>query len=132
MEDLSWFELYQRVINFIIDDVNDYLLMLYICINIYKLCGYSFDFNKCCVCNTTYHLVGIDLYKQGSLCSNCVKDVKYLESTISIWKQIQNNEIKNIKTIKDFNIDNLRILVKDLMQFMYDELGLFSELYKVI
>ncbi len=132
MENLAWFELYQDVIRFILDDTNDYLLMLYICVNIYKLNGYSFSFDKCCFCGTTYHLTSIDLYKQSIACSNCVKDKKYLDTTINIWKQIQENPTISLKLIKDFNLDNIRILVKDLMQFIYDELGLFSDLYKSI
>ncbi len=132
MEQLEWFELYQHVIMNIINDANDYLLMLYICINIYKLCGYLFRFDKCCICETTYHLLAVDIYKQSTVCSGCAKEIKYLESTINIWKQMQNEDITNLKLIKDYNVDNIRLLVKDLMQFMYDELGLYSDLFKSI
>ncbi len=133
MEDLVWFELYQKVIHYILQDINDYLLMLYLCINTYKILGYGFNFDKCCMCNTTYHLTAVDMYKHQALCSNCAKDSKYLSSTLDLWKLIQSSDLNvNLKSVKDFDLDNLRKLVKDLMQFLYDEEGVFSNLYKSI
>ena len=133
-EDKKYFELYQKVIYYILNDVNEYLIILYICVSLYKLSGIKLVYDKCQKCASTYNLKTIDFKSYGSICKLCMnQSVKnYPINLIKLMFSLENDNLFDLVVIKDFDLIKLRELIHDLMIFIFETLGLYSNYFKVI
>lgn len=131
-----FFDFYQKVIFYLHADINEYLLLLFICINIYKQLGYQFDLEKCKKCGFNQTMY-IDQNDFGSVCIHCKEPHEHLlrldNSYLELMKQIINNNIDlSLININQYDLKVIRHLVLNLMHLIYQNGGIFCSFMKLI
>lgn len=130
---LKWFAYYQKVIYYILKDINDYLIILNICVFIYKNSGLIISFEECCICHTKYHIKTIDFNQKQVVCKACFNLEKhrlYQVKTLDLLYLMQTKDVL-VDTLKiKIDVDELKHLIKSLVIFLYENLGIYIETFK--
>lgn len=128
------FELYQKVILFLLNDINDYLIMLYICIKFYSILGTTINFKRCVYCGSMRNIKTINLTKYGGVCKICYKNNEniYDLEILKLWFEIQNNNDFIFSKEEYIDITKLRIVIRNIMNFIYENHGIYTDLLKEI
>lgn len=132
MDEKKWFILYQKLIFYILRDYNEYLIMLWLCVNVYKFSGLNIDFNSCYKCGGSLHIKSLELDSYRGVCNHCFNsklNYEYDTDMIKLLEKIQNNQI-NIESIKINNIKKLIPLLKSLIIFVAKNSGIYIDTAK--
>ncbi|MGL4951914.1 MAG: DNA repair protein RecO [Mycoplasma sp.] len=135
MNNAEFFRMYQLVILSIIQDINDYIITLFLLVRIYIFSGLSISFDSCWKCGGKKHMRTIDFNKFGVVCKMCWdKDLnkQFKKSTLNIFQQMQTCKQESLINFKIEDIDDMRSLIKSVMFFINDNLGIFFETLKLI
>lgn len=130
LENDKIYDFYQMCIFYMNAKINDYLLILYIIINFYKISGLTINFNHCCKCNDKLNLINIDFNNSSMICRNCNENKIISQSLIDFIKEVFINKKYNISLFKDFDIKELRIVIYQMISYLYDTSGIFLSTIK--
>ncbi|MGL4951316.1 MAG: DNA repair protein RecO [Mycoplasma sp.] len=130
-----WYKLYQDIIFSIIQDINDYLIVLFLLISVYKNIGLSINFNGCYYCSTKNFIKTVDFDHFGVVCKSC--NLKYnlkcfKKSNLIIFQQMQELNQKQLKSLNIEDIKDFIDLIKSVMFFINSNSGIFFETLKII
>ncbi|MGL4948400.1 MAG: DNA repair protein RecO [Mycoplasma sp.] len=130
-----WFNLYQDVILSMMQDINDYITILYLLVKIYELSGLNICFNNCFYCGSTKFIKTVDFNKYQVVCKLCLDPQKhkvFKKSNMITFQKMHSSDQGKLVDHRIEDIDDLRELIKTVMTFIYDNLGIFFESLKTI
>lgn len=128
--DEKWyFDFYQNILAYNSNKINDYLLILFIIINIYKKSGIVIDFKRCVKCNSFHNIKTVDIDHNGVICSACfdsMSNYTYNIASLKLWALIQNTDT-DLFEIALIPVKDMIRLIKTIHKFIYEKLGIFLE-----
>ncbi len=111
----KYFEIYQNVIDMLLNNMNDYYIMIYICLNIIKMLNLPINID-----NPEYSDY-LWTYK-----FNQKQNVHHLCDNIKlVLKKIINNEDVVQKDIDLFNLSELKFIVRQLISLIIDKTNIY-------
>ena len=111
----KYFEIYQNVIDMLLNNMNDYYIMIYICLNIIKMLNLPINID-----NPEYSDY-LWTYK-----FNQKQNVHHLCDNIKlVLKKIINNEEVVQKDIDLFNLSELKFIVRQLISLIIDKTNIY-------
>lgn len=132
IDNKKWFNIYQKIIFYILRDYNEYLIMLWLCVQVYQLSGLKIDFTSCYKCGGNLHIKSLDFHHYRAVCSHCFDakiNFKYDIHLIKLLEKMQANEI-SMESIKINDIKKLTPLLKGLIIFVAQNLGIYIDTAK--
>lgn len=137
IENKKYFNLYQKIIFYIISDLNEFLIMVYLLMRFININGIKINFNNCAICNKSNNITNLEMQASGVICRFCAQQNKIglflSEPYWNLLKQIQDQELDiSLCDINQYNIETLRKICLQLFKFIYENLGLYNEFMKAI
>lgn len=133
LEGVNFFLFYQKVLFYIIKNINDYLLYFYILIFFLKHFKIAIDFSKCFICLINKNINSIDIEECAIVCKTCfdIKKHKLISiPTLKLWFLLQNEINYNLFEISNYNIKELKKNIIIIINILYKKTGLYIDMLK--
>lgn len=119
---------YQQCILYMEMGINDFLLTVYIFVKLFSINGLGIVFNSCNKCGEINNELNINFNNCFSYCVNCY-DQKYSISSQSykLLYELFNNQDIDLYTINEFDVKELKKIIKLLNYSLYKNAGIFIE-----